>query len=80
LDDDDNDDEEEVSDMLPMDDPLLASLLDNSRVQAGLSMPRVVQALQALAVNTANAQRYLSSPEVAPVLLEITRALQSETG
>eukprot|EP00128_Syssomonas_multiformis_P019026 Colp12_sorted_trinity150504_noHs@26094 len=49
--------------MLPLDEPLVATLLANPWIQAGLMNPRVLQALRGMIAQPAGALLYLNDPE-----------------
>lgn len=55
------------------DDPVLQAVLREADVQQRLSSARVLQALEIIERDPATARRFLHDPEVAPLLLAVSR-------
>lgn len=58
------------------DDSVIRNVLMNPVIQAGLSNPRVLQALRALIENPSSATQFLSDPEIGPVLIQVHNIIQ----
>jgi len=57
---------------------IIHDVLMNPTIQAGLSNPRVLQALKALIENPSSAAQFISDPEIGPVLIQVHNIIQGQ--
>lgn len=64
-------------DGLDPDSPLYSAIMDHPVVQLGLTNPRILHAFEDMLDNPNNSGQYINDPEIGPVLLQISRIVQS---
>lgn len=64
-------------DGLDPDSPLYSAIMDHPVVQLGLTNPRILHAFEDMLENPNNSGQYINDPEIGPVLLQISRIVQS---
>lgn len=64
-------------DGLDPDSPLYSAIMDHPVVQLGLTNPRILHAFEDMLENSNNSGQYINDPEIGPVLLQISRIVQS---
>lgn len=57
--------------------PLYSAIMDHPVVQLGLTNPRILHAFEDMLDNPNNSGQYINDPEIGPVLLQISRIVQS---
>jgi len=57
--------------------PLYAAIMDHPVVQLGMTNPRILHAFEDMLENPNNSGQYINDPEIGPVLLQISRIVQS---
>lgn len=57
--------------------PLYAAIMDHPVVQLGMTNPRILNAFEDMLENPNNSGQYINDPEIGPVLLQISRIVQS---
>ena len=57
--------------------PLYSAIMDHPVVQLGLTNPRILHAFEDMLDNPSNSGQYINDPEIGPVLLQISRIVQS---
>lgn len=57
--------------------PLYNAIMDHPVVQLGLTNPRILHAFEDMLENPNNSGQYINDPEIGPVLLQISRIVQS---
>lgn len=57
--------------------PLYTAIMDHPVVQLGLTNPRILHAFEDMLDNPNNSGQYINDPEIGPVLLQISRIVQS---
>jgi len=62
---------------LDPDSPLYSAIMDHPVVQLGLTNPRILHAFEDMLENPNNSGQYINDPEIGPVLLQISRIVQS---
>ena len=62
---------------LDPDSPLYSAIMDHPVVQLGLTNPRILHAFEDMLDNPNNSGQYINDPEIGPVLLQISRIVQS---
>lgn len=56
---------------------LYAAIMDHPVVQLGMTNPRILHAFEDMLENPNNSGQYINDPEIGPVLLQISRIVQS---
>jgi len=57
--------------------PLYTAIMDHPVVQLGMTNPRILHAFEDMLENPNNSGQYINDPEIGPVLLQISRIVQS---
>ena len=57
--------------------PQYVAIMENPVVQLGLTNPRILHAFEDMLENPNNSGQYINDPEIGPVLLQISRIVQS---
>lgn len=57
--------------------PLYTAIMDHPVVQLGMTNPRILHAFEDMLENPGNSGQYINDPEIGPVLLQISRIVQS---
>ena len=57
--------------------PLYIAIMDHPVVQLGMTNPRILHAFEDMLENPNNSGQYINDPEIGPVLLQISRIVQS---
>lgn len=57
--------------------PLYTAIMDHPIVQLGMTNPRILHAFEDMLENPGNSGQYINDPEIGPVLLQISRIVQS---
>ena len=66
---------EEEANAFSLNNPIIRILLQNPAVQSAMTNPRVLEAFQRIMEDPSSAGRYLSDPQIGPILMQVNNLL-----